>query len=143
MSRQSMGLVQLHQLSCVQISSLPISVWIHFMLRFALNIGDSGLHNAVMDKERSFVYGIDLDERRGKKPDCNMLDMMFVKRPAKVLCDSIIHSIKTNKDLLLNQLDKPIERESLKELMERHNITMYLSDIFKKIDLLKKVVTQI
>lgn len=142
-SRKSMGLLQLHQLSPVQIGSLPMSVWAHFIYRFTLNVGDTGLYNAVTDSAISFVFGIDLDEQRGKKQVSNILDLMFVKKPGRLLCEYITHSIVTQKDKLLSLLDTHLDIEEMKEIMARYGSTMDVSEVVQKLEFAKKMVAEL
>jgi hypothetical protein len=109
--RKSLGLCQLHKLSEQEVCSLPPSLWNHFLLRFILKVGDSGLFNALTDEKRTFIYGIDLDERRDPSLPTCILDVLFTKRPRKVLCDVIITEIKLHKLELINNM-KRIDTES-------------------------------
>jgi hypothetical protein len=113
MDRSSLGLCQLHKLTEKEISSLPLSLWMHFMFRFIIKIGDSGLYNALTDVERTFVFGIDLDERRSSSLPENILDILFTRRPRKVLCDIIRKKMKQHQLELIENLNK-IEIESTK-----------------------------
>jgi hypothetical protein len=103
--RKSLGLSQLHKLSEQEVFSLPLSLWIHFLLRFMLKVGDSGLFNALTDEERTFIYGIDLDERRDSSLPTRILDVLFTKRPRKVLCDTIMTKIKQHKLELIHNME--------------------------------------
>ena len=141
MSRKSMGLHQLHELSPLQIVNLPQSVWAHFLFRFVLNIGDSGLYNAVTDSSCSFVYGIDMEENRGKKPSENILDVMFVKKPSRQLCSAILYSMKIKKAELMKKLDIEIDNDTIKGLLEEYSSSLNFNDITQKIDLVKRIVS--
>ena len=141
LSRSSMGLRQLHVMSLTQIANLPQSVWAHFFYRFVLGVGDSGLYNALTDPTCSFVYGIDMDEVRGKKPTLEMdiLDMMFVKKPARDLQLAILSSMKKNKRELMNELCSV----NLDQLTEKYSACFSLKDIREKIDLIKVRVSSL
>ena len=119
MTRESLGLLQLHKLTETEISSLPVSLWMHFIARFIMQVGDSGLYNALTDVDRSFVFGIDLDEKRSScLPEC-LLDILFTKRPRKVLCDSIVRKLKKHKHELIQMLnDVKINDKKTRELIE-------------------------
>ena len=67
--RESLGVIQLHRIGVGNLKKLPASLWAHFMWRFALNVGDSGLYNAITDHQMSFLYGIDMEEYRGSLKD--------------------------------------------------------------------------
>ena len=141
MTRKSMGLQQLHDLSPLQIVNLPQSVWAHFLLRFVLNIGDTGLYNAVTDSSCRFVYGIDMEENRGKNPSDNILDVMFVKKPSKQLCAAILYSMKKNKADLMKVLDREIDNDNLKIHLEKYSSALNVNDIIYKIALIKTTVS--
>ena len=104
-----LGIKHLHQLSPEAIGKLPATIWLHFAYRYALNIGDSGLFNAICtndDNEDNLLYGIDLDETRRKpwEPGNGIFSLLFVKDPAKRLKDSILKSLVSNKDFILAKL---------------------------------------
>lgn len=139
-TRSNMGLRQLHELSSTQICSLPQSVWAHFIFRFALNVGDSGLYNALVDSSFTYgpdaaVFGIDMDEIRGKKSCCpeNLIDLMFVKKPAGKICQAIVRSIKNNKALLKSILDSV----NFDVCSDYHRSSLSISDVKKKMDIAK------
>jgi hypothetical protein len=113
MDRASLGLSQLHTLTEKEIYSMPLSLWMHFMFRFILKVGDSGLYNALTDVERTFVFGIDLDERRSSILPQHILDIAFTKRPRKVLCEIIGKKLKQHKFELIENLHN-VDLESTK-----------------------------
>ncbi len=95
--REMLGVTQVHNMTPSQVKKLPLSVWRHYALRYALNIGDSGLFNAIYDGER--VIGVDMDEvRRSVKDDPTLCDLLFTKKPRKPLCEEIEEKIKSHKD---------------------------------------------
>jgi hypothetical protein len=82
-TRDSLGLTQLHRMSHYEVQSLPMTVWVHFALRYALNIGDSGLYNAISNGSQ--VFGIDMEERRTELDDSkftSVCDFLFSIRPS-------------------------------------------------------------
>ena len=108
-TRGSLGIVQMHKLRPEQVPQVPVSLWAHFLYRFALNIGDSGLYNALTDSQLTFFYGIDMEERRGKlKPIQSLLDVMFTKVPRHELGKAILDSVKRDKMELLQLVDRPV-----------------------------------
>lgn len=140
MSRKNMGLQQLHELSPFQIVNLPSSVWAHFFFRFILNVGDSGLYNAVTNSACSFVYGIDMEENRGKKPSYDIINIMFVKKPSKQLCSAILYSIRKNKVELMKQLNIEKDIEKVKFIGQDHAASFIVSEAVEKIHLIKNIV---
>lgn len=63
-TRQALGVTQVHNMSPAEVKCLPMTLWVHFALRYALNIGDSGLYNAISDGR--LIFGIDMEENRKK-----------------------------------------------------------------------------
>ncbi len=79
--RESLGVIQLHRIGVGNLKKLPASLLAHFMWRFALNVGDSGLYNAITDHQMSFLYGIDMEEYRGSLKDHSLVgyvDLLFL-----------------------------------------------------------------
>ena len=89
-TRDSLGLTQVHRMSHDEVASLPMTLWVHFALRYALNIGDSGLYNAISDGSQ--VFGIDMEEMRKKVDDSkftSVCEFLFSGRPSFDLCKVI------------------------------------------------------
>ena len=82
---KSLGVIPAHRLSTVD--HVPASLWTHFMFRYALNVGDSGLYNAIAldEPQPQRIYGLDMDENRGRSTKTHILDYMFAKRPRQTL----------------------------------------------------------
>ncbi len=94
-SRESLGLEQGHRMTHADVRKLPWSLWIHFAYRFALNIGDSGLHNVLSNGKA--VVGIDMDERRGTVSSQSCLcDLLFSRKPQRELCGFIEQTLRTH-----------------------------------------------
>lgn len=123
--RSSLGVVQLHKLSADETSQLPVTVWYHFIFRYLLNVGDSGLYNAISNKELSRVYGIDMEENRGRIKRSHLLNLMFSKLPNKKICTIIVSTLLHNADELQVILDAIFNNamESLQDLADEHNVT--------------------
>ena len=121
--RQALGLVQLHRVAPERIKDIPMSFWAHFAYRYALNIGDSGLYNAITDANLSFLYGIDMEENRRQVVGQGLMNLMFVKLPLKRICDEIQKSIKTNKQKLLEIVQEPTESyiKQMRDLGKKFN----------------------
>jgi hypothetical protein len=118
MNISSLGLCQLHNLMEKEIYSMPLSLWMHFMFRFIIKVGDSGLYNALTDVERTFVFGIDLDETRSSNLPENLLDILFTRRPRKVLCDQIRKKLKQHKlELIQNVSNIEVESTKMSDLL--------------------------
>jgi len=101
-TRDSLGIVQLHRLSADEIRQLPVSVWVHYALRYSLNVGDSGLYNAIWNGEK--VFGIDMEEKRKNVDTTSLCSMLFTKKPKKELCDAVEMSVRANTMLFLEPL---------------------------------------
>ena len=104
--RETLGVVQLHNLAPAKIDSLPLSLWLHYAYRFCLNIGDSGLYNAITDTDMSFIYGIDMEEKRKNVKGNDIINLLFVKLPRKIICDKILICLRKNKTQLLSLIDE-------------------------------------
>lgn len=102
--RASMGLLQLHKMTPAQIERVPYTMWLHFMYRYALGIGNSGLSNALWNGVRAF--GINMDENRTTATFSTtfLQSMMFVKPPRKQLWDVIQTDVRKNRADILGKL---------------------------------------
>ncbi len=77
--RESLGVIQLHRVGVENLKKLPASFWAHYIWRFALNVGDSGLYNSITDHQMSFLYGIDMEEYRGSLKDHTLIGLVDEK----------------------------------------------------------------
>ncbi len=94
-SRESLGLEQGHRMTDANVRNLPWCVWIHFAYRFALNVGDSGLHNVLSDGKA--VVGIDMDEQRGTvRSEDGLCDLLFSRKPRRELCGFIEQTLRSH-----------------------------------------------
>lgn len=114
--RDSLGLVQLHKLAAEDIGNLPISLWLHFAWRYILNIGDSGMYNAIATKDLVSVYGIDMEERRKQVKENNVMNMLFGKLPRKQILKEIERSLLTHVEEFHSELSKNIDFRTLQNL---------------------------
>lgn len=89
-----LGLTSVDQMTPQDIAQLPMSFWLHFVYRFGLNVGDSGLDNGISDGEN--LYGIDLDEVRHYTDDSSLCGLIFSRRPREELCEVIEQRIRDN-----------------------------------------------
>ena len=115
-SRGNLGVVQCHRVDKETLMKFPATFWLHFMWRFCLNIGDSGLYNAITDKDMSFLYGIDMEEQRGTIKLHNLQGYMFSKLPRKTLAETIWQCLRENKDALDNLVTRYIPYSALERL---------------------------
>jgi hypothetical protein len=106
----------------------------HLYLRFLLDIGDSGTHNALIREDNPasgrLIAGIDLEERRAIKEQQSQLEHLFKKPPSKrqiFLYESEACKIRSFSDRQLDQhavdglIAVGIDLERLKENMETWN----------------------
>ncbi len=112
--REALGLRQVHKMSVSEVRALPVTLWVHFCLRFALNIGDSGLYNVLYDGRNAF--GVPMEEMRGRlKSRATLCDLLFTKKPRKQLCTVIeerMHESKLSVTELLT-VSKRLGRDKL------------------------------
>ena len=120
--RENLGIIQLHRLPPEKLRKLPCGIWAHFLYRFLLNVGDSGLYNAVTNADLDFVYGIDIEECRSRDPDSGILNFMFVKPPAKALRGEISGSLKAHKCDLFNMMCKDDKVGAIKNLASTYQV---------------------
>ena len=125
--RSALGVVQLHKLPLEQYRALPVSIWAHFVFRYALNIGDSGLYNAITTVESendvtSNIYGIDMEEIRHQVKGNDVLNMMFVKLPRKDVVKEIKASLCENVETLSAILDKSHDYTKLDQLFNQYDV---------------------
>ena len=115
-----MGVTKLNKLSADEIERLPKTVWLHFAYRYAANVGDSGLYNALFDGEN--VYGIDMDEQRHTPASSGIASMLFTKNPAAKLMARIMRVLKENKDFLIATLKVKCTAGELAEFSDIVNL---------------------
>jgi hypothetical protein len=127
-----LGVTHLHRLSVGAIAQLPETVWLHFAYKYVLNIGDSGLYNALYDGEN--VYGIDMDEIRGKPGLYGIVSMLFVKDLALPLKKQILKSLTENKKSIIENLHVKCTPEKLAEF---HGVVDF-DEIYEKLAMLKQ-----
>ena len=144
-TREAMGIVQLHKLSPTQVSSLPVSFLAHFAYRFALNVGDSGLYNAITDADLSFVYGIDITEKRGplKKDPKDILGVLFTHVPRKQLCCAILQMARAKKVELLDLVSIPVDFPAIEALAAQYHVAFDRNMFVRHIDIAKRLVTEL
>ena len=114
--RSSLGIIQLHKLEPIALESLPVSVWAHFAFRYVLNIGDSGIYNAITTLDLKKLYGIDMEENRSKVKGNGLLDLIFVKQPSKQLKDAIERALLNNIDEFYNIVCRKFDLVKLQQL---------------------------
>lgn len=108
-TRKSLGIIHVNELDVETIEAkIPWTFWAHFMFRYLLNVGDSGLYNAITDEDMSFLYGIDFDETRREGICHSLTECMFARKPKSELCHAIEKVImnKHKKDLLSCLIEK-------------------------------------
>lgn len=115
-SRESMGLIQLHKLEICKLRQIPITMWAHFIFRYCLNVGDSGLYNAITDSQTTFVYGIDMEETRKQVVQDDLINFMFSKLPSKQRIAAVQGILTANKAELLAILLRPIKHPTIDRL---------------------------
>ncbi|KAL4231191.1 hypothetical protein ACF0H5_008773 [Mactra antiquata] len=120
--RSSLGIVQLHRLTAETMQILPVSIWAHFVWRYVLNVGDSGLYNAIATKGLDKIYGIDMEERRGSVKGNDLLNMMFTKLPRRDLVKEIESAILLNIEQFHALVNIDINFDKLKSLYDQFGL---------------------
>lgn len=120
--RESLGIVQLHKLPVGEIVTLPVSVWLHFMWRYVLNIGDTGLYNAIATKDLKQIYGIDMEEKRNQVKGSDVINMMFGKLPRKDICREVQRTVLGHKQELIECLSTELDFEKLGNLFKTYQM---------------------
>ena len=121
-TRESLGLVQLHKISQEKIRHLPASIWAHFAFRYMLNIGDSGLYNAIAKCDLSEIYGIDMEENRAQVKATDIVNLMFTKLPKKAFIGEIQAVLKVKKANLQAIFEKNFDFQKLTRLYAEYNV---------------------
>ena len=138
--RSDLEIIQLHRIALEQYIKLPPTIWVHFIYRFALNVGDSGLYNALTDRDFSFVFGIDMEENRHRVQGQTILDYMFTKRPAKAVCTELKKTIKKHKDEIYSALERQIDTESIVKLAKKYTIEFNKEQFLRRMEVAKSCV---
>lgn len=118
--RHALGLVQLHKLPVQKMASLPVSIWAHFVYRYLLNIGDTGLYNAIATDDLGVIYGIDMEEKRKQVKGDDVINMMFGKLPRKEIVDAIKVTICENIEEFFKLIDVEFDFKQLSSMYEEH-----------------------
>ena len=121
--RDSLGLVQLHKLPAGRIRTVPVSVWAHFTFRYLLNVGDTGLYNAIATEDLVQIYGIDMEENRKQVKGNDIINMMFGKLPRSEVVQEIKQAVCERVEDLLKLIDKEFDYEKLSKLYVDHGLT--------------------
>lgn len=132
-ARGSLGVIQVHKLSPQKISALPASFWAHFLYRYCLNVGDSGLYNAITDAESTFLYGIDLEEKRGKILSDGLVGYMFAKKPCKTVYNAVSKGLKHSRSQLREIFAKKVDIDSLENLAREHGAHFNKSQFLERV----------
>ena len=120
--RESLGVVQCHRVDENKLKRFPATFWAHFVWRFCLNIGDSGMYNAITDDKLSFLYGIDMEEYRNKVTENDLVGYLFSKTPAKPYVKEIWSCLGNNKTKLEKIVNKPVNYAGLDSLAQKYNV---------------------
>ena len=120
--RESLGLFQLHNISQDKIRVLPETIWAHFAFRYIMNIGDSGLYNAIATETLDDIYGIDMEEHRAAVKGHDIINLMFTKLPKKAFIPEIQKALKSNKDSLYEIFKKEYDFAKLRKLYNDYGI---------------------
>ena len=121
-TRESLGLIQLHKISEVKLRDLPVTIWLHFVYRYLLNVGDSGLYNAIATEDLSWIFGIDMKENRAAVKGNDVMNMMFTKLPKQSFLPVIKKALKVKKADIQTILEKDFDFDKLKSLYKEYKI---------------------
>lgn len=144
LTRDSLGIVQLHRLTPDKIKKLPVSIWAHFLFRFALNVGDSGMYNAITDEKLSFVYGIDMEESRGDYHGPRaLIDIMFTKAPKRKLCEAILLNMISKKTDLFRLVCRQINYAQLDRLAREYEVEYSRLLFIERIKMCRQLVAKL
>jgi len=139
--RESLGIVQLHKVGEHHFSKVPSSLWCHYLFRYAMNIGDSGLYNCLTDNKLSFLYGIDMEECRMAVHDDKLLTLMFTKRPRIGLQNAILKSVQGCCQDMLRTMSQEFDTQQIRTLATFYKVgfneTKFCDRIRKAIDTVK------
>ena len=121
-TRESLGLVQLHKIPQDKIRDLPETIWAHFAFRYILNIGDSGLYNVIATDDLKEIYGIDMEEHRAAVKGKGIVDLMFTKLPKKTFVPEIMKALKSKKTPLHEIFKKTYDFAKLQKLYNDYGV---------------------
>ena len=121
-TRESLGLVQLHNITQDKIRDLPETIWAHFAFRYVLNIGDSGLYNAIATNDLDEIYGIDMEEHRAAVKGRDIVNLMFTKLPKKAFVPEIEKALKSKKGSLFEIFKKEHDIAKLQKLYTDYGV---------------------
>jgi hypothetical protein len=137
-ARGSLGVIQVHRLLPQKISALPASFWAHFLYRYCLNVGDSGLYNAITDTEGTFLYGIDLEEKRGKILSDGLVGCMFAKKPCKTVYNAVLKGLKNSRAKLRDIFAKKVDVNSLEKLARENGVHFNKTQFLERVEQVQK-----
>ena len=135
--REDLGIVQCHKMGSQKLKLLPMTFWVHFVWRFCLNVGDSGLYNAITDDSLSFLYGIHMEESRKRVAEKSLVGYLFTKVPSKVYVQDIGNCLKKNKNELVELVNKPINYARLDKLAKMYSVSYDRSLFIERIKLVR------
>lgn len=141
--RESLGVLQCHKMGADRLKNLPVTFWVHFVWRFCLNVGDTGLYNAITDDELSFVFGIDMEERRARVAENSLVGFLFCKMPAKAYVQEIWNCLKTNKTELEKLVNMPVNYAGLDRLAEMYNASFDRALFVGRLKLVREAVNNL
>ena len=141
--RESFGIVQLHRIDPHHVKDIPMSLWAHFGFRFVLNIGDSGLYNAISVDNMREIYGIDMEERRGRVKGDDLMNLMFTKLPKRALVVQIENAIRARGDELSEILSTDFDFQKLRRLHEEYGFDDMSENCRNKLKKLRQAVLKI
>lgn len=120
--RAALGLVQLHKLPPSKVRALPVSVWAHFAFRYILNVGDTGLYNAIATDDLGVIYGIDMEENRKQVKGSDVINLLFGKLPRKDIVPEIKQALCENVEGFYGLIRKEFDMDKLSRLYRSHGL---------------------
>jgi hypothetical protein len=124
-NRESLGIIQVHKLGAASFRNIPASFWCHYLFRYMLNIGDSGLYNSITDNKMSFLYGIDMEEIRKSVMGHDLLNLMFVKLPKRELKDPIMDALRRNKEAASKIMIQQFDIDKIEALAQFYSVKTF------------------
>ncbi len=141
--RESLGVKQCHKLGADRVKEFSISFWGHFVWRFCLNVGDSGLYNAITDDQLSFLFGIDMEEHRNRVAEKHLVGFLFSKAPAKPYVQEIWKCLKAKKAEFSKLVNKALNYAGLDKLARMYDVTYDRSLFIERIKLVREAVSKL
>ena len=138
--RHSLGIVQVHKLALEDIRRVPVSLWLHFVWRYCLNVGDSGLYNAIATRDLTEIYGIDMEERRLNVKGDGVVNMMFTKLPRKEIVKEIEKCIVERVEDFHGEISKEIDFAKLASMYKQYGLKNEADMCKERIDKMKKAL---